>query len=244
MQGRIDTLVPTVVEPSDRGERAFDIYSRLLRERIVFLGSPIDDDVANLIVAQLLFLESEDPDKEIAMYLNSPGGSSTAMFGIYDTMQFLRAPVATFCVGQAASAAAVLLATGAPGHRYALPNARVLLHQPHGGMEGQSSDLEIHAREIVRQRRRVDEILAEHTGQPVDTISADTDRDFILTADEAKSYGVVDQVVTRRELSAIGVGAAALGAGDGAIAFPEHEAEALEPAVQKSNEREPVDPTP
>jgi ATP-dependent Clp protease protease subunit len=244
MQGRIDTLVPTVVEPSDGGERAFDIYSRLLRERIVFLGSPIDDDVANLIVAQLLFLESEDPDKEIAMYLNSPGGSSTAMFGIYDTMQFLRASVATFCVGQAASAAAVLLATGAPGRRYALPNARVLLHQPHGGMEGQSSDLEIHAREIVRQRRRVDEILAEHTGQPVGTIRADTDRDFILTADEAKAYGVVDEVVTRRELSALGGGAAALGAGDGAIAFPGDGAEALEPAVRKSHEREPVDPAP
>ena len=191
-------LVPTVVEPTERGERAFDIYSRLLRERIVFLGTPIDDDVANLIVAQLLFLDAEHPGKEIAMYINSPGGSSTAMFGIYDTMQVLRSDVATYCVGQAASAGAFLLATGTAGKRRALPNARVLLHQPHGGMEGQSADLEIHAREIVRQRRRADEILAEHTGQPVEKIRADTDRDFILTADEAKRYGVVDQVVVGR----------------------------------------------
>lgn len=189
------TLVPSVVEASDRWERMYDIYSRLLRERIVFLGTPIDDDVANLIVAQLLFLQSEDPDKEIAMYINSPGGSTTAMFGIYDTMQFLRCPVATYCVGQAASAGAFLLATGSPRRRFALPNSRVLLHQPHGGMEGQSSDLEIHAREIVRMRRRADEILAEHTGQPVEKIIVDTDRDFILTAEEARAYGVVDHVI-------------------------------------------------
>jgi ATP-dependent Clp protease protease subunit len=200
---RIDVLVPTVVEPSDRGERAFDIYSRLLRERIVFLGTPIDDTVANLIVAQLLFLESEQPDREIAMYINSPGGSPTGMFGIYDTVQCLRAPVATYCVGQAASAAAVLLATGAPGRRLALPNARVLLHQPHGGIEGQSTDLEIHAKEIMRQRHRVDEILAEHTGQPVEKIRADTDRDFILTAEAAKAYGVVDEIVSHRQLFAV-----------------------------------------
>ena len=209
--------IPTVVEPSDRSERAFDIYSRLLRERIVFLGTPIDDNVANLIVAQLLFLQAEDPDREIAMYINSPGGSTTAMFGIYDTMQFLRAPVATYCVGQAASAGAFLLATGSPGRRYALPNARVLLHQPHGGMEGQSADLEIHAREIVRMRRRADEILAEHTGQPVEKISADTDRDFILTADEAKAYGVVDEVVDRRQLGSPGMPAIALGKGPTAL---------------------------
>ena len=208
VQARMDALIPTVVEPSERGERAFDIYSRLLRERIVFLGTPIDDNVANLIVAQLLFLQAEDPDREIAMYINSPGGSTTAMFGIYDTMQFLHAPVATYCVGQAASAGAFLLATGAAGRRYALPNSRVLLHQPHGGMEGQSADLEIHAREIVRMRRRADEILAEHTGQSVETISADTDRDFILTAEEAKAYGVVDEVVTGRQLEALGAGAA------------------------------------
>ena len=216
VQARMDALIPTVVEPSERGERAFDIYSRLLRERIVFLGTPIDDNVANLIVAQLLFLQVEDPGREIAMYINSPGGSTTAMFGIYDTMQFLHAPVATYCVGQAASAGAFLLATGAPGRRYALPNSRVLLHQPHGGMEGQSADLEIHAREIVRMRRRADEILAEHTGQSVETISADTDRDFILTAEEAKAYGVVDEVVTVRQLEALGAGLPALVATGGA----------------------------
>ena len=196
MSTPFQTLVPSVVEPSERGERVFDIYSRLLRDRIVFLGTPIDDGVANLIVAQLLFLQSEDPDKEIAMYINSPGGSSTAMFAIHDTVQFLGMPVATYCVGQAASAGAFLLATGSPGKRFALPNSRVLLHQPHGGMEGQSADLEIHAREIVRTRRRADEILAEHTGQTVEKISADTDRDFILSAEEAKAYGVVDHVVS------------------------------------------------
>ncbi len=220
VQARMDALIPTVVEPSERGERAFDIYSRLLRERIVFLGTPIDDNVANLIVAQLLFLQAEDPDREIAMYINSPGGSTTAMFGIYDTMQFLHAPVATYCVGQAASAGAFLLATGAAGRRYALPNSRVLLHQPHGGMEGQSADLEIHAREIVRMRRRADEILAEHTGQSVETISADTDRDFILTAEEAKAYGVVDEVVTVRQLEALGAGLPALGAAGAPLAVP------------------------
>jgi ATP-dependent Clp protease protease subunit len=206
MQIRSDSLVPTVVEPSDRGDRAFDIYSRLLRERIVFLGTQIDDPVANLIVAQLLFLQAEDPDKEIAMYINSPGGSTTAMFGIYDTMQHLGNPVATYCMGQAASAGAFLLATGTAGRRYALPNARVLLHQPHGGMEGQSADLEIHAREIVRMRRLADEILAEHTGQPIEKISADTDRDFILSAEEAKAYGVVDEVVTARQPVTPGTG--------------------------------------
>jgi ATP-dependent Clp protease protease subunit len=198
--------VPTVVEPSDRGERVFDIYSRLLRERIVFLGTAIDDGVANLIVAQLLFLRSEDPGEEIAMYINSPGGSTTAMFAIHDTVQFLNTPVATYCVGQAASAGAFLLATGSAGRRFALPNSRVLLHQPHGGMEGQSADLEIHAREIVRMRRRADEILAEHTGQPVEKIAADTDRDFILTAEEAKDYGVVDQVIERAQLPVLTAG--------------------------------------
>jgi ATP-dependent Clp protease protease subunit len=221
------------VEPSDRGERAFDIYSRLLRERIVFLGTPIDDNVANLLVAQLLFLQSEDPEKEISMYINSPGGSSTAMFGIYDTMQFLRNPVATYCVGQAASAAAFLLATGTAGKRYALPNARVLLHQPHGGMEGQSADLEIHAKEIVRQRRRADEILAEHTGQPVEKISVDTDRDFILTAEEAKAYGVVDEVVSARQLAALPVGAAAIGGAAEAPPTAPVDGEAAEPQVVK-----------
>jgi ATP-dependent Clp protease protease subunit len=194
------TLVPTVVEETSRGERAFDIYSRLLRERIVFLGDPIDDALANTIVAQLLFLDSVEPGKDLALYVNSPGGSSTALFAIYDTIQFLKSDVATYCLGQAASAAAVILAAGAPGKRFALPNSRVLLHQPHGGIEGQSADLEIHAREIVRQRRRVEELLAEHTGQTVERIHADTERDFILGPQEALEYGVVDEVVTRQAL--------------------------------------------
>jgi ATP-dependent Clp protease protease subunit len=194
------TLVPTVVEETSRGERAFDIYSRLLRERIVFLGDPIDDALANTIVAQLLFLDSVEPGKDLALYVNSPGGSSTALFAIYDTIQFLKSDVATYCLGQAASAAAVILAAGAPGKRFALPNSRVLLHQPHGGIEGQSADLEIHAREIVRQRRRVEELLAEHTGQTVERIHADTERDFILGPQEALEYGMVDEVVTRRAL--------------------------------------------
>ena len=211
--GRSSTLVPSVVEASDRGERVFDIHSRLLRERIVFLGTTIDDDVANLVVAQLLFLRSEDPDKEIAMYVNSPGGSTTAMFAMYDTVQFLGLPVATYCVGQAASAGAFLLATGSPGRRFCLPNSRVLLHQPHGGMEGQSADLEIHAREIVRMRRRTDEILAEHTGQPVERISADTDRDFILTPEEARAYGVVDHVIEPVELRRLTPGSVPLDPG-------------------------------
>jgi ATP-dependent Clp protease protease subunit len=193
-------LVPTVVEQTDRGERAFDIYSRLLRERVVFFGSVLDDDVGNVIVAQLLFLESEDPEKDIALYINSPGGSATALFAIYDTMQAIRSDVATWCVGQAASAGATLLASGAPGKRHALPNARVLLHQPHGGIEGQSEDIRIHADEIVRQRRRQEEILAAHTGQPIERIRADTDRDFILDAEAALAYGVVDHVVTDRRL--------------------------------------------
>jgi ATP-dependent Clp protease protease subunit len=194
------TLVPTVVEETSRGERAFDIYSRLLRERIVFLGDPIDDALANTIVAQLLFLDSVEPGKDLALYVNSPGGSSTALFAIYDTIQFLKSDVATYCLGQAASAAAVILAAGAPGKRFALPNSRVLLHQPHGGIDGQSADLEIHAREIVRQRRRVEELLAEHTGQTVERIHADTERDFILGPQEALEYGMVDEVVTRRAL--------------------------------------------
>ena len=198
MAGQV--LVPTVVEATEKGERAFDIYSRLLRERVVFLGTTLDDDVGNLIVAQLLFLEAEDPEKDIALYINSPGGSGTAMFAIYDTMQAVRPDVATWCMGQAASAGATLLASGAPGKRYALPNARVLIHQPLGGMEGQSADIEIHAKEFARLRRRQEEILAEHTGQTIERIRADTDRDFILSADEAKTYGLVDEVVTDRRL--------------------------------------------
>jgi ATP-dependent Clp protease, protease subunit len=193
-------LVPTVVEESTRGERAFDIYSRLLRERIVFLGDPVDDAVANTIVAQLLFLDSVEPGKDVAMYVNSPGGSSTALFAIYDTMRFLKSDVATYCLGQAASAAAVILAAGTPGKRFALPNSRVLIHQPHGGVEGQSADIEIHAAEIARQRRRVEEILAEHTGQPVERIHDDTQRDFILGPEEARAYGLVDEVIANRAL--------------------------------------------
>jgi ATP-dependent Clp protease protease subunit len=203
MNRSLASLVPTVIEPTDRGERAFDIYSRLLRERIVFLGQPVDDDLANILVAQLLHLEAEDSDKDISMYINSPGGSSTALLAIYDAMQFVKPDVATYCVGQAASAGAVILAAGAEGKRFALPYARILMHQPHGGIEGQSADLEIHAKEILRLRRLVDGILAQHTGQPVEKIARDTDRDFILTADEAKAYGAIDHVLGRRELAAV-----------------------------------------
>ncbi len=192
-------LVPTVVEGTTRGERAFDIFSRLLRERVVFLGREMDDDLANLVVAQLLHLDSEGAG-DISMYINSPGGDMTALFAIYDAMQFLTSDVATYCLGQAASAAAVLLAAGSPGKRYALPNSRVLLHQPHGGIQGQSADMEIHAREVLRQRRRMEEILAEHTGQPFERVHDDLDRDFILDPSEAVAYGVVDRVVARREL--------------------------------------------
>jgi len=188
-------LVPTVIEQTSRGERAFDIYSRLLAERIVFLGSPIDDSVANLIVAQLLHLQSEDPDKDISLYVNSPGGDMTALFAIHDTMQFLGCDVATYCVGQAASAAAVLLAAGAPGKRYLLANARVLLHQPHGGAQGQSSDMEIAVREMVEMRRLMIAILASATGQSAERITTDIDRDYILRGDAAVRYGVVDHVV-------------------------------------------------
>jgi ATP-dependent Clp protease protease subunit len=203
-------LVPTVIEQTSRGERAFDIYSRLLKERVVFLGTPIDDGVANLLIAQLLFLEAEDPEKDIALYVNSPGGAATALFAIYDTMTSIRSDVATYCLGQAASAAAVILAAGVAGKRFALPNARVLIHQPHGGIEGQSADIEIHAKEILRQRRRMEEILAEHTGQPIERIKADTDRDFILGAEEARAYGLVDHVVSTRSLRSLGHAAVAV----------------------------------
>jgi ATP-dependent Clp protease, protease subunit len=206
MNEPVHSLIPTVVEPSERGERAFDIYSRLLKERIVFLGSPIDDTVANVLMAQFLHLEAEDPDRDISLYINSPGGDATALFAFYDTMRYVKPDVATYCVGQAASAAAVILAAGAPGKRFALPNARVLIHQPHGGMQGQSADLEIHAREILYQRRRVEEILAEHTGQPIERISADTDRDFIMRAEEAREYGMVDEVISNRMLRPAPIG--------------------------------------
>jgi ATP-dependent Clp protease protease subunit len=194
-----DYLVPVVVEQTSRGERSFDIYSRLLNERIVFLGTPLDDTVANLIMAQLLHLESEDPDKDIQLYINSPGGSVTSLLAVYDTMQYIRPDVATICMGQAASAAAVLLTAGAKGKRYGLPHSRILIHQPSGGAEGQSVDIEIQAREIIRMRRMLDEILAAHTGQTVDKISHDTDRDFIMTADQAKEYGLIDDIISSRE---------------------------------------------
>jgi len=196
-----DYLVPVVVEQTSRGERSFDIYSRLLKERIVFLGTPIDDNVGNLIMAQLLHLESEDPDKDIHLYINSPGGVITSLFAIYDTMQYIKPDVSTLVMGLAASAAAVLLLAGAPGKRYALPNARVLLHQPHGGAQGQAVDIEIQAREIVRLRELLDGIIAKHTGQTLQKVGKDTDRDFILTADEAKEYGVVDEIIAGRGIT-------------------------------------------
>jgi ATP-dependent Clp protease protease subunit len=199
MQPPSNYLVPVVVEQTNRGERSFDIYSRLLNERIIFLGTPIDDTVANLVMAQLLHLESEDPDKDIQLYINSPGGSVTALLAIYDTMQYVKPDVATTCMGQAASAAAVLLAAGAPGKRLGLPHSRVLIHQPSGGAEGQSVDIEIQAREIIRMRRMLDEILATHTGQDADKIGRDTDRDFIMTASQAKEYGIIDEIIESRE---------------------------------------------
>jgi ATP-dependent Clp protease protease subunit len=189
-------LVPMVVEQTSRGERGYDIYSRLLKDRIVFLGTPVDDMVANLIIAQLLFLESEDPEKDINLYINSPGGSVSAGMGIYDTMQYLKCPVSTLCVGQAASMGAVLLAAGAKGKRKALPNARIMIHQPSGGAQGQSTDIQIQAKEILRIRERLNEILAKHTGQPLSKIDLDTERDNFMSAEEAKNYGLVDAVIT------------------------------------------------
>jgi ATP-dependent Clp protease protease subunit len=193
-------LVPTVVEQSPRGERAFDLYSRLLKDRVVFLTGTIDDAVANLVVAQLLHLESEDVDKDIQLYVNSPGGEMTALFAIYDTMQFVKPAVATTCVGQAASSAAVLLAAGTSGKRFTLPHARVLIHQPWGGVQGQSIDIEIAAREVMAQRRQMIETLARHTGQPGDRVERDIDRDFILRGEDAVEYGLVDHVIERRAL--------------------------------------------
>jgi ATP-dependent Clp protease protease subunit len=194
-------LVPMVVEQTSRGERAYDIYSRLLKDRIVFIGSPIDDDVANLVIAQLLFLEAEDPDKDINLYINSPGGVVTAGMAIYDTIQFIKPPVATVCLGQAASMAAVLLAGGAQGKRTALPNARILIHQPMGGTRGQATDIKIQAEEILRMREHLNGILARHTGQPLERIAADTERDYYMSSDQAKVYGIIDQVVAKRAAS-------------------------------------------
>ncbi len=192
-------LVPVVVEKDARGERSYDLYSRLLKERIIFIGTPIDDTVANLVCAQMLFLESEDQEKDINIYINSPGGDITALFAIYDTMKYVRPDKSTFCFGQAASAAAVLLGAGTKGKRYALPHARILLHQPYGGAAGQATDIELQAKEILRMRDLLNEMLAEDTGQPVESIQKDTDRDFIMSAKEACDYGLIDEVITNRD---------------------------------------------
>lgn len=195
-------LVPMVIEQSARGERAYDIYSRLLKERVIFLVGPVEDYMANLVVAQLLFLEAENPDKDIHLYINSPGGSVTAGMSIYDTMQFIKPDVSTICIGQACSMGALLLAGGAAGKRYCLPHSRMMIHQPLGGFQGQASDIEIHAREILTIRERLNRILAEHTGQPIDVIARDTDRDNFMSGEEAVRYGLIDQVLNKRQLSA------------------------------------------
>jgi ATP-dependent Clp protease protease subunit len=194
-------LIPIVVEQSSRGERAYDIYSRLLRDRIIFLGTGVNDEIANLVIAQMLFLEAEDSEKEIHFYINSPGGLVTAGLAIYDTMQYIRSPVATYCMGQAASMGALLLAAGEKGKRYALPHSRILIHQVSGGFTGQASDVDIQAREILRLREKLNEILSKHTGQAIDRISQDTDRDYYMSGDEAKEYGLVDQVIIHRSLT-------------------------------------------
>ena len=193
-------LIPMVVEQTSRGERAYDIYSRLLKDNVIFLGQPIDDNIANLVIAQMLFLEAENPEKDISLYINSPGGSITAGFAIYDTMKYVKPDIATICIGQCASFAAVLLAAGTKGKRYALPNSRVLIHQPWlQGLGGQASDIDIHAKDILRMRHRLNEILADHTGQPIERIERDTDRDYILEAKAAQEYGLVDQVISKRD---------------------------------------------
>lgn len=196
-------LVPIVVEQTSRGERSYDIYSRLLRERIVFLGTAIDDMVANLIIAQLLFLESEEPDKDINLYINSPGGHVTSGLAIYDTLQYIKPEIQTICIGQAASMGALLLAAGTQGKRYALPHSRILIHQPMGGFQGQATDIEIHAREILRMRSELNKILQKHTGQPLERIEADTERDYFMSGEEAAVYGLVDKVISQRDLSGL-----------------------------------------
>ena len=208
IQPAYNYLVPTVVESTNRGERAYDLYSRLLKEHIIMLGTPIDDTIANLVCAQMLYLQYENADRDINLYINSPGGDITALFAIYDTMRLVKNDIATWCYGQAASAAAVLLAAGAPGKRYALPHARILLHQPYGGVGGQATDIEIQAREILRMREMLEAILAEHTGQGLERIHKDTDRDFIMSASEAREYGIIDEVISGAgvpELRAAGV---------------------------------------
>ncbi|WP_028950923.1 ATP-dependent Clp endopeptidase proteolytic subunit ClpP [Sulfurihydrogenibium subterraneum] len=194
----LNQLVPIVIEQTPRGERAYDIYSRLLKDRIILLGTPIDDHIANLVVAQLLFLEAEDPEKDIYMYINSPGGVVTAGLAIYDTMNYIKPDVVTICMGQAASMGAFLLSAGAKGKRYSLPNARIMIHQPLGGFQGQATDIEIHAREILRLKRMLNEYLAKHTGQPIEKIEADTERDYFMSAEEAKEYGLIDKVIYKR----------------------------------------------
>ncbi len=193
------TLIPMVVEQTNRGERAYDIYSRLLKDNIIFIGSPIDDNLSNLVIAQLLYLEAEDPDKDISIYINSPGGSVTSGLAIYDTMHFVRPDISTICIGQAASMAAILLAAGSKKKRFGLPNSRIILHQPLGGFSGQATDVDIHAREILRIRQRLNEILVRHTGKSLDQIRTDTDRDFIMTAPQSLEYGIIDQVIEKRE---------------------------------------------
>jgi ATP-dependent Clp protease protease subunit len=193
-------LVPMVVEQTSRGERAYDIYSRLLRDNIIFLGTPVDDTIANLVIAQLLFLEAEDPEKDISLYINSPGGSITAGMAIYDTMQFIRPDVVTICIGQAASMGALLLCAGAPGKRYALPGARILIHQPSmGGLSGQATDIDIHAREILRMREITNQLLAKHTGQKLDKVEKDVERDFIMNAQQSKEYGIIDEIIYKHK---------------------------------------------
>ena len=192
-------LIPMVVEQTHRGERSYDIYSRLLKDRIIFIGTAIDDDVANVVTAQLLFLESEDPEKDVSIYINSPGGSVTSGLAIYDTMQYVKPPVSTICLGQAASMAAVLLSAGAKGKRFGVPNARIMIHQLSGGFSGQASDIEIQAREALRLKRALDEILARHTGQPIERISKDTDRDYFMSPQEAKDYGLIDEVIVTKK---------------------------------------------
>jgi len=206
MRGEGYIPVPYVTEQTSRGERTYDIYSRLLKDRIIFLGTPIDDTVANLIMAQMLHLESEDPDKDVFLYINSPGGSITSLFAIYDTIQYIRPDVNTVCMGMAASAAAVILAGGAEGKRFALPHARVMLHQPHGGAQGQATDIEIQAKLIMQMREQLNQILADHTGQDLEKVTRDTERDFWMLAEDAKEYGIVDEVLTRRELAAVASG--------------------------------------
>ncbi|MDZ7695649.1 MAG: ATP-dependent Clp endopeptidase proteolytic subunit ClpP [Deltaproteobacteria bacterium] len=193
-------LIPVVIEQSSRGERAYDIYSRLLKDRIIFIGTQVVDEMANTIIAQMLFLESEDPDKEINVYINSPGGSVTAGLAIYDTMQYIKPDVATICMGQTTSMAALLLASGAKGKRYALPHSRIMIHQPMGGAQGQATDIDIHAREILKIRENLNQILANHTGQDIERIRQDTERDFFMSCEDAKAYGIIDKIITKREI--------------------------------------------